>query len=192
MSQQHATCCSSAWFPLSQGFHEAFYYLSWSRQSNIIFSKRSSLPLRDSQTFSSTPSCYVIIVALSPWNSVVTKFFVTMNSIFYSLDIITELRTVLDSEQRLNKHFLIYQEKLWLGECKEKRVKEKQYSGFFKIQKGRLPSGDNSWPLWCWLPVKHLWVIGRKGDNFGFFCSSRVSPGEINRGRGILIDSAKG
>ena len=70
-----------------------------------------------------------------------------MNSIFYSLDIITELRTVLDSEQTLNKHFLIYQEKLWLGECKEKMVKEKQYSGFFKIQKGRLPSGDNSWPL---------------------------------------------
>ena len=26
-----------------------------------------------------------------------------------------------------------------------------------------------------------------KRDNFGFFCPSRVSPGEINRGRGILI-----
>ena len=166
MSQQRATCCSfclmpSAWFPLSQGIHKAFYYLSWCQQSSIILSKRTSLPLRVSQTFSSIPSYYVIIVALSLWNSVDTKFFVAMNSFFDSLDIITELRTVKDSEQRLNKFLLIYQKKLWLGQCK-KMVKGKQYSGFFKIQKGRLPSGDNSWPLWCWLPVKHSWVNGRK------------------------------
>ena len=168
MSQQHATCCSfclmpSAWFPLCQGFHKAFYYLFWCQQSSIIFSKRTSLPLRVSQTFSSIPSYYVIVVALSLWNSVDTKFFVAMNSFFDSLDIVTELRTVKDSEQRLNKFLLIYQKKLWLGQCKKKKmVKGKQYSGFFKIQKGRLPSGDNSWPLWCWLPVKHSWVIGRK------------------------------
>ena len=56
-----------------------------------------------------------------------------MNSIFDSLDIITELRTVPDSVQRLNKYLLVYQEKLLLGECKEKKVKEKQYSDFFKI-----------------------------------------------------------
>lgn len=126
MSQQHATCCSfclmpSAWFPLCQGFHKAFYYLSWCQQSSIIFSKRTSLPLRVSQTFSSIPSYYVIIVALSLWNSVDTKFFVAMNSFFDSLDIVTELRTVKDSEQRLNKFLLIYQKKLWLGQCKKKK-----------------------------------------------------------------------